>query len=168
MYADGRTHDPAPQFPEGCLLEMSDELRTDLPQASPDAPVLAPASVEHRRHSRIPIKLSVDYRRTNSFLADYTRNISRGGTFIVTDRPLAVGTLFRFTLTVPTPPASFELVGEVVWARSDGAEPGMGIRFVYDTDEERQRTEDAMARILVENLGPALAERLLSLGPTRK
>jgi len=143
---------------------MGDELRSEsLPEADADG-----SPVENRRHQRIPIQLAVDYRRTNSFLADYTRNISRGGTFIVTDRPLAVGTLFRFTLTVPTPRTSFELVGEVVWARSDGAEPGMGIRFVYDSDEDRQRMEDAMARLLVESLGPALAERLLSLGPNRK
>jgi len=116
----------------------------------------------------MPIRLAVNYRRTNSFLADYTRNISRGGTFIDTDRPLEVGTLFRFTLSVPSPPTSFELVGEVVWARSDGPEPGMGIRFVYDSDEERQRMEEAMERLLVENFGPALAERLLSLGPSRR
>lgn len=142
---------------------MGDDLRTEPHADSPTA-----GGADNRQHSRIPITLEVNYRRTNSFLADYTRNISRGGTFIVTDRPLAVGTSFRFTLTVPTPPTSFELVGEVVWARSDGPEPGMGIRFVYATDLERQRTEDAMARILVDNLGPNLAERLLNLGPTRK
>lgn len=143
---------------------MGDELRID--RTAAEGAVAPPP--ENRKHQRIPIQLSVDYRRTNSFLADYTRNISRGGTFIVTNRPLAVGTLFRFTLSVPSPPTSFELVGEVVWARSDGPEPGMGIRFVYDSDEERQRMEDAMERVLIENLGPALAERLLSLGPARK
>jgi len=143
---------------------MADELRMDR-TAAEAAASLPP---DNRKHERIPIRLAVDYRRTNSFLADYTRNISRGGTFIVTNRPLAVGTLFRFTLSVPSPPTSFELVGEVVWARSDGPEPGMGIRFVYDSDEERQRMEEAMERLLIENLGPALAERLLSLGPNRK
>ncbi len=123
---------------------------------------------ENRLHGRAPIQLKVEYRRTNSFLSDYTRNISRGGTFIVTDRPLAVGTLFRFTFTVAPLPNTFELSGEVIWARSEGPERGMGIRFVYASDEERRQMEEAMERILVDSLGPELAGRLLASDPTRR
>lgn len=147
-----------------------DNLPLTAQQADPIRDPLAPVAegIDKREHSRIPIQLRVDYRRTNSFLSDYTRNISRGGTFIVTDRPLAVGTLFRFTLSVPSPPQAFELIGEVVWARSEGSEPGMGIRFVYRSDEERRQAEEAMERLLVENLGPSLADKLLSMSPTKR
>ena len=31
------------------------------------------------------IELTVEYKRMNAFFADYTKNISRGGTFIRTD-----------------------------------------------------------------------------------
>lgn len=156
---------------------MSDERPPDLLPSSPPPPEAAPqdpsireggARNENREHQRIPIQLRVDYRRTNGFLSDYTRNISRGGTFIVTDRPLAVGTLFRFTLTVPTPSQAFELIGEVIWARSGGDEPGMGIRFVYRSDDERRKAEEAMQRLLVESLGPTLAEKLLSMSPAKR
>jgi type IV pilus assembly protein PilZ len=53
-----------------------------------------------RVEPRAPIELKVEYKRINSFFADYTRNISKGGTFIKTTKPLAIGTTsssnFRF------------------------------------------------------------------------
>ena len=53
---------------------------------------------ERRGAGRAPIELRVEYKRLNSFFADYTKNISRGGTFIRTERPLDVGTDFVFKL----------------------------------------------------------------------
>ena len=49
----------------------------------------------------MPIALKVEYKRLNSFFADYTKNISRGGTFIRTKNPLSIGTEFMFQLQVP-------------------------------------------------------------------
>ena len=46
---------------------------------------------ERRADARSPIELKVEYKRLNTFFADYTKNISRGGTFIKTARPLPVG-----------------------------------------------------------------------------
>ena len=37
---------------------------------------------ERRAEVRRPIELKVEYKRLNTFFADYTKNISRGGTFI--------------------------------------------------------------------------------------
>src|SRR5436305_5920333 len=90
-----------------------------------------------RNHPRAPIELKVDYKKLNSFFADYTKNISKGGTFIKTKKPLPVGTRFLFKLAVPKRDSPFELLGEVVWSSMDGAEPGMGIRFIYGTDGQR-------------------------------
>ena len=50
--------------------------------------------------NRTAIELNVEYKRLNTFFADYTRNISKGGTFIRTDRPLDVATEFVFALTI--------------------------------------------------------------------
>ena len=47
---------------------------------------------DRRFGMRAPIELKVEYKRLNTFFADYTKNISRGGTFIATDKPLPVGT----------------------------------------------------------------------------
>jgi type IV pilus assembly protein PilZ len=71
-------------------------------------------SADHRQHNRAPIELKVDYKKLNSFFADYTKNISKGGTFIKTKKPLPVGTRFLFKLTVPRREPAFELLGEVV------------------------------------------------------
>jgi type IV pilus assembly protein PilZ len=54
---------------------------------------------EKRELDRAAITLRVDYKRINTFFADYTKNISKGGTFIRTTKPLDVGTDFVFVLS---------------------------------------------------------------------
>src|SRR5512144_2935283 len=64
---------------------------------------------EHRQHARAPIELKVDYKKLNSFFADYTKNISKGGTFIKTRKTLPVGTRFLFRLAIPGRASAFAL-----------------------------------------------------------
>jgi type IV pilus assembly protein PilZ len=116
---------------------------------------------EARTHPRAPIELKVDYKKLNSFFADYTKNISKGGTFIKTKKPLPIGTRFLFHLTVPQRGAAFELLGEVVWATTEGEAAGMGIKFVYSTDHQRTGLGGLVERLMSESLGPELASRLL-------
>jgi type IV pilus assembly protein PilZ len=116
---------------------------------------------ENREHARAPIELKVDYKKLNSFFADYTRNISKGGTFIKTRKALPVGTRFLFRLTVPGRPAPFELAGEVIHATSSGDEPGMGIRFVWADLRDRGAFEATVESLMSESLGPQLARKLL-------
>src|SRR3954463_14413182 len=72
---------------------------------------------ERRREARAPIELKVEYKRLNTFFYDYTKNISKGGTFIKTEKPLDIGTIFLFKLQVPSREAPFALRGEVRWGR---------------------------------------------------
>ncbi len=116
---------------------------------------------EHRAHARAPIELKVDYRKLNSFFADYTKNISKGGTFIKTKKVLAVGTRFLFRLSVPGRAEPFELSGEVIHASAEGDQPGMGIRFVWSDEAERHRFEQIVESLMAESLGPEVAQRLL-------
>ena len=121
---------------------------------------------------RAPIELRVEYRRLNSFFSDYTKNISKGGTFIHTERPLPIGTEFVFHLVVPTLPEPLSLRGEVRWVLQPGdpapggepAAPGMGIRFRYENDEERTRIEASVEDLMRLHLGPGLSSRLLRGG----
>ncbi len=71
------------------------------------------AQPEPRVEARRPIELKVEYKRLNTFFADYIKNISRGGTFIKTSRPLPVGTEFLFKLFVPGREVPFTIHGEV-------------------------------------------------------
>lgn len=126
---------------------------------------MSDAETPRRAAPRAPIELKVEYQRMNSFFADYTRNISKGGTFIRTERPLAIGTAFVFKLTVPGLLNALELNGKVQWTVQPGGndEPGMGIGFVYETEADRQRIEAIVERMMVGSLGRVLYDKLLRL-----
>jgi type IV pilus assembly protein PilZ len=120
-----------------------------------------------RAHPRKPIELKVEYKRLNTFFADYTRNISRGGTFIKTRNPLDIGTAFVFHLHVPTLQQPLELSGRVKWIIVDGEEkpgeePGMGIEFVYEDDSARHKVAQMVEDLLRDALGPHVATQLQS------
>lgn len=117
---------------------------------------------EARRETRAPIELKVDYKKLNSFFADYTKNISKGGTFIKTAKPLPIGTRFLFKLSVPQRTDPFELLGEVVWSTTEGEEPGMGIRFVYTNDSQRTDFESVVEQLMTNSLGDELTSKLLN------
>jgi type IV pilus assembly protein PilZ len=116
---------------------------------------------EHREHGRAPIELKVDYKKLNSFFADYTKNISKGGTFIKTKKTLPLGTRFLFRLTVPGREKPFELNGEVMHATATGDEPGMGIRFVWSDPKDRAAFEGVVEALMSESLGPLVTSKLL-------
>ena len=121
---------------------------------------------DKREHPRAPIALKVEYKRLNSFFADYTRNISKGGTFIRTERPLPIGTEFHFELCVPKLNEPLRLRGKVQWivtpdAADADTEPGMGIGFIYESEAERERIEGTVEELMVESLGPVLYEKLI-------
>lgn len=121
---------------------------------------------DQRQSARAAIELKVEYKRLNTFFADYTKNISKGGTFIKTKRPLAVGTEFLFKLLVPSLVAPLELRGRVKWVVHDGDQAagdsaGMGIRFVYDSDDQRSRIEQTVEKLMTDSLGMHLSAKLL-------
>jgi type IV pilus assembly protein PilZ len=133
---------------------------------------------DRRGDPRQPIELKVEYKRLNAFFADYTKNISRGGTFIQTSKPLPVGTEFVFKLYVPTLEQALQIRGQVKWiveppadgsqppAETDGNPmvPGMGIRFVYSDDGERKHIEHLVERLMVDSLGQVVYRKLMTQG----
>ena len=122
---------------------------------------------ERRDADRPAIELSVEYKRLNAFFADYTKNISRGGTFIKTDKPLPIGTEFMFRLSAPGATEPLSLRGRVQWilteaeAKEQGQEAGMGIGFIYATEAERERVVSIVEALMVKSLGPHLYDKLV-------
>ncbi|HEY6459960.1 MAG TPA: TIGR02266 family protein [Polyangiaceae bacterium] len=121
---------------------------------------------ERRTSQRHAITLRVDYKRMNTFFADYAKNISKGGTFIRTSKPLDVGTEFVFVLSIPGEKEQLQLKGEVMWtvdeAKATEEQPaGMGIRFRFAEDGERRQLETFVAKLMSEKLGGHVAEKLL-------
>jgi len=126
-------------------------------------------SPNRRVGDREAIELPVEYKRLNAFFADYTKNISKDGTFIKTNKPLGVGTEFAFKLYVPTLEKPIELRGQVRWVLNeedivglrDTREPGMGSQFLYRDDSERRRLTQLVEKLMTESLGPLVYERLM-------
>jgi type IV pilus assembly protein PilZ len=126
---------------------------------------------DRRREQRAPIELKVEYKRLNTFFYDYTKNISKGGTFIKTDKPLDIGTVFLFRLQLPAQLAPLAFRGEVRWVvrkgepLPPGIEPGhdqgMGIRFVYDNAEQRLGLERTVEKMMVDSLGQLIYSQLV-------
>ena len=127
---------------------------------------------ERREGGRAPIELKVEYKKLNTFIADYTRNISKGGTFIKTRKPLDEGTEFVFKLIVPRLAGPLAIRGEVKWVVREGEspppdvpgdhEPGMGIRFIYESDEQRRAIEGVVERLMIDSLGQLIYSKLMS------
>jgi type IV pilus assembly protein PilZ len=131
-------------------------------------PAERPRPEDLRSSTRASIKLRVDYERMNSFFADYTTNISKGGTFIKTARPLEIGTRCSFAFSLPALSEPLELDGEVAWilpteaAETRGEEPGMGVRFLFPDRVAQREFEDLVERMMEESLGVEVAQGLLN------
>jgi type IV pilus assembly protein PilZ len=130
---------------------------------------------ERRGDDRRPIELKVEYKRLNTFFADYTKNISRGGTFIKTARPLPIGTEFLFKLYIPGRAEPLTIHGEVqrivTGQDIDGdGEPdqGMAIRFVYRQGDPQAEIARVVEAIMTNSLGPRLYAKLMEHARARK
>jgi type IV pilus assembly protein PilZ len=127
---------------------------------------MAEGGRDRRESGRAVVELPIQYERLNALLSDYTHNISRGGTFIRTDRPLEAGTVLSFTIRAPELGDPILLRGAVRWivepaqARADRP-AGMGIEFLFDSAEHKATFEDRLDRLMVDALGPAAFEKLM-------
>jgi uncharacterized protein (TIGR02266 family) len=105
------------------------------------------------RETRVPVNLRIKFRSETieQFVERYAIDVSRGGIFIRTREPLAVGTQlkFDFQLQDTTPLMAGE--GTVVWIREHdptraGVTPGMGVRF----DRLTPASQPVLDRILTD------------------
>ncbi|MBS2020028.1 MAG: TIGR02266 family protein [Deltaproteobacteria bacterium] len=128
---------------------------------------------DRRTQGRGEAALRVDYKRLNTFIADYTKNISKGGTFVRTTNALPVGAEIDFVLALPSPdgqePVELQLRGVVKWivsaSEATAEKPeGMGIQFLFANDDQRRAIEKTVEDIMAAALGPRLADKLLRKG----
>lgn len=85
---------------------------------------------DRRRTPREPLTLKVEYGAADELVADYTDNISAGGTFVYTQRLLPEGTEVRLILSFPGLIKPLPITGVVKWVREEPAhERGVGVSF---------------------------------------
>jgi uncharacterized protein (TIGR02266 family) len=87
--------------------------------------------MDERVHDRVPFCVRVQFRNASSLLIAYSVNLSRGGVFLETDEPVAVGSEVTLQLEVPRA-GPVLLSGRVTWRRErvDRDGPiGIGVEF---------------------------------------
>jgi len=103
------------------------------------------AMSDRRGATRVLVNLEVDYGDKNNFLFASIRDISATGIFVYTNSPESSGTLLNLRFTPPDAESPLELEGKVIWANAyrpgdpNNLNPGMGVRFIGLTDEQRIR-----------------------------
>jgi type IV pilus assembly protein PilZ len=111
-----------------------------------------------RRSERLYHELPVAYRSVGSFLSDWATNISRGGLFINTRKPLPVGSVVKLIIHLPGAEFPFDMAGRVKravpWEEGGDAPPGMAIEFTELDGAKREQIE-----LFVEKLAKDLGHR---------
>jgi uncharacterized protein (TIGR02266 family) len=104
-----------------------------------------------RRAVRLHHEIPVAYRSVGSFLTDWATNISRGGMFINTRKPLAVGTDVKILVQLPGTAFPYQLEGRVTrvteYDNHANMVPGMGIEFTDVDDAKRRDIETFVERL---------------------
>src|SRR5262249_8567458 len=102
---------------------------------------------------RTPITLKIKFKSSNldQFIERYSVDVSRGGIFIRTKEPLAVGTQLKFEFQLQDASSLIAGEGTVVWIREhdpnrSGVAPGMGVRF----DRLQPQSQQGLEKILSE------------------
>ena len=82
-----------------------------------------------RQHTRVAVSLKVSYPSKGDLQRDLVTDLSPGGLFIRTSKPLDIGTEIDLEVTLAAEDPPINVRGKVVWLRSTGAKEGMGIQF---------------------------------------
>jgi type IV pilus assembly protein PilZ len=114
--------------------------------------LVGPAQVQKRAHERYEVAIPVDCTTQELFLSNHVCNISRGGLFIRSDKPLPLETEVSIVLRLPEDGVCIRAMGRVVW-NYDIAKgtsriiPGSGIRFVDMSASDRAALEGYLKRL---------------------
>jgi uncharacterized protein (TIGR02266 family) len=101
-------------------------------------------TIEFSSRDKVRVKktLSLTYEDKKAFVNAYTDNVSNGGLFIRTEKPLEQGEQFLLKLQLPDLSDPMKIDCEVMWARKEGKEAedpnGMGVKFVEMTNRDNQ------------------------------
>jgi type IV pilus assembly protein PilZ len=98
-------------------------------------------SKDERSEERLNAKLMVSYDNYNEFITQYTRDVSKGGTFINTKRHHSINEIVELSLDVPGLDKPLKIKGEVVHIKIQNVpdeDAGIGVKFL-DIDEESRK-----------------------------
>ena len=105
--------------------------------------------LERRSDDRIHADVKVSLQNVGIFTDHRIINLSSGGLFIATDKPLRLGTQVELTLRFDDPPRVMTLRSSVIWENSleDGKNPrGYGLRLSHLRKEEKEFIQQFLTR----------------------
>lgn len=110
------------------------------------------AGEDRRKHTRTELVLKVEYQEPWDLLADYLTDLGEGGLFICTTAAFEIGQRIGFAVSFPGLLEPIALEGIVRWRQERGAkrpndEPGVGVEFVYPSEQHRRDVTDLLARL---------------------
>jgi uncharacterized protein (TIGR02266 family) len=106
-----------------------------------------------RQTKRVERVLALTYRSRQQFLSAYTGNVSRGGLFVQTPKPLAVKERFLLKLQVPGVEEPLDIKCQVAWTRGQAGEggdkpAGMGVKFCEMSAKDTKMLEEYLQGII--------------------
>lgn len=110
---------------------------------------------ENRKQARTPVILKVNYRDVDKFFTSFAENLSEGGMFISTTRPLRPGATLFLEFLLPDSSLKIRTRAEVMWSRKNPKSPrkkrGMGLKF-----EELSQEDKTKINIMIERMKKGL------------
>jgi uncharacterized protein (TIGR02266 family) len=116
-----------------------------------------------REIRRLPLRFLVTYGGIGGPCKSHTRDINEEGVFVVTEDPLPEGSEVHLLITLPNRPAPVSLSGVVshTVVVEDEDVPGMGIRFRYQGQSQRDEVTRAIDELERQFVGNKLPEEHL-------
>jgi len=104
-----------------------------------------------RKSPRIPKALALSFKSKAGFVKAFSEDISIGGMFIKTTKPLAQGEQFMLKLKLPDDSETLKIDCEVSWTRTETSDPvkqppGMGIKFTEISPEDQHRLKKELMK----------------------
>ncbi|MBC8434076.1 cyclic nucleotide-binding domain-containing protein [Desulfobacula sp.] len=104
-----------------------------------------------RKSPRIPKTLALSFKSKAGFIKAFSEDISTGGMFIKTTKPLAKGEQFILKLKLPDASETIKINCEVSWNRTETSDPvkqplGMGINFIKISPKDHHRLKKELIK----------------------
>jgi uncharacterized protein (TIGR02266 family) len=96
---------------------------------------------------RVPVDIRVDIHAGPRKSVGRSRDLSRGGVFVVTDLDLERMEAIELDMFLPGSDEPERFMGTVAWCRAGGSEPGVGIRFESLSPLRRRRIANLVSEI---------------------
>jgi uncharacterized protein (TIGR02266 family) len=105
-----------------------------------------------RTDMRIQKTLSLTYKDDQAFVSAYASNISTGGLFVKTEKPLRLGDQFMLRLQLPSLHEPLRVSCEVAWVRgateASAKQPaGMGLKFIEMSKGDRETLKNYLGKV---------------------